>query len=333
MSRNEQVSRILFVIRTLEGAPHGLTPKDLLHRAKEQGFDVGERTIYRDLEAVEAVFPTKLIEDPVTNAKRYVLEAHTRISGHLVLSTKELFALFLSRGALAALSQTPFYEDLQTLFKKIDERIGVKGIEHLLELKDGVQFEATPQWGAGVDRTIIDAISAGCTEGHTLEIEYASASSGQTTKRRVGPHFLYFSKGALYLFAQDLNDYKIKTFALARFKSAEMLDEVFHAEPLDPDKYFAHSFGVFQGSEPQKISLLFNAKIGPYVRERKWHSSQKEIANPQGVQLDFMLAYTPEFIQWVFGFGRDCEVLAPKSLQELMLARAEGMLKIYKRAG
>lgn len=333
MSRNEQVNRILFLVRTLEGAPHGLTPKDLLSRAKAKGFDVGERTVYRDLEVLETIFPLRLIDDPVTNAKRWVLEEHTRVSGHLVLSTKELFALFLSRGALAGLKQTPFYEDLQSLFKKIDERIGAKGVQHLQELDATVQFENIPQWGAGVDRTIVDALSSACAEGHVLEIEYASANSGITSKRKVGPHFLYYSKGALYLFAQDLKDYKIKTFALARFKSAEMLDEVFHGEPLDPDKYFAHSFGVFEGKTPERVSLLFNSKIGPYVKERTWHSTQVEVFNSNGVQLDFTLAYTPEFIQWVFGFASDCEVLGPESLKDLIRDRAESMIRIYKRAG
>lgn len=333
MARNDQVTRLFFLIHTLEGAPHGLTSKELLSRAQARGFDVQERTIYRDLEALETTFPFEYNIDPSTNAKRWVLGKHARVSGHFILNSRELFALYLAKGALEPLSQTPFYSDVQALFKKLEERLDEKSIEHISEVKKEVAFHVGPKWGADVDTNILATIRAGCAEGHILDIVYSSVNSGLTASRKVGPHFLYFSKGALYLLAEDIAEKRIKTFALPRFSSATITEDIYEGEPLDPDKYFANSFGAYHGSEAQKVELLFSNQIGTFIRERKYHASQKAVLHEKGIKFEFELAITPDFIQWILGFGHDCTVLAPESLKEELKCRAEKILKMYRAAG
>lgn len=333
MARNDQVTRLFFLIHTLEGAPHGLTPKDLLSKATARGFTLTERTIYRDLEALEAAFPFEFNIDPDTNAKRWKLGKHARVSGHFILTSRELFALYLAKGALEPLSHTPFYEDMQTVFKRLEERLDEKAAEHMGEIKKEVAIHVGPKWGQDVNHQILENIRAACAESHVLEIEYKSASSGQTTKRKVGPHFLYFSKGSLYLLAEDILDKKVKTFSLPRFESAEMTEDHFAHTKIDPDEYFANSFGAYHGTEAKHVELIFSQQIGTFIKERKYHASQKWTPHEKGYKFEFDIAITPDFIQWILGFGHDCTVLAPAELKQELKERAEKILKMYRAAG
>lgn len=333
MARNDQVTRLFFLIHTLEGAARGLTPQQLQVKAAARGFNVTERTIYRDLEALEAAFPFEFATDPETSAKKWILGKHARVAGHFILTSRELFALYLAKGALEPLSKTPFYEDIQTVFKRLEDRLDDKAGDHLLEVKKDLAIHVGPKWGVGVDTEILETIRAACAEGHMLEIEYDSASSGKTALRKVGPHFLYFSKGALYLLAHDVGDEKAKTFALPRFKSARMTDETYQGEAIDPDTYFANSFGAYHGAEAKHVELIFSRQIGMFIRERQYHPSQKAIPCENGFKFEFEIAITPEFVQWILGFGHDCTVVAPQELKQELKDRAEKILKMYRAAG
>ena len=204
--RNSQVARIYTLLQVLEGAPQGLSVKELMDRVVDRGHEVKQRTIYRDLEALQqAGFPLSC-EDNATdsNASRWTLERLTRVNEHFILSTRELLALFLARGVLAPLRDTPFYVDLNSIFKKIEERVGPKGREYFQELSGEMHFEPGPRWGLGLDPVLLETVQACCAERQVLEVRYSSANSGDKRVRKLGPHYLLFAKGSVYLIAEDL---------------------------------------------------------------------------------------------------------------------------------
>ena len=240
--RNGQVTRIYSILNVLEGAPHGLTVGDIENRLKDLGHEASRRTIYRDLEALNAagfpLFPHGQSED--TNATRWVLERMTSVNNHLVLSVKELVALFLAKGVLTPLQGTPFYQDLEKVFNKIEEKLGTNARDYLKELGGEMHFEPTPKWGLGLNPDVIETVRACCSERQVLEVTYSSVNSGKRNTRRLGPHFLYFAKASLYLVAEDLDDSKIKVFSCPRMSDAKMLDEPYTKTPINPE-------GILQG--------------------------------------------------------------------------------------
>lgn len=329
--RNSQFERIIMLMNLLEGAPHGLTASALTDRLSQLGHDVTQRTVYRDLQGLHAAgLPLKERGRDDQQGQRWTLKSNARIANYLVLNSREILTLYLARSMLTPLKETPFFADLVSMFNKISATIGEQGQRYLDELSKDWVIAPGPSWGLGLKPEIIDTVRAATLEHQLLKVTYNSSNSGTVKERMLGPHFLYFSQGSLYLIAEDLGDGKLKTFALPRILSATMMDEPYTAPAVEPEKLFSSSFGIFRGGAPEKVRIAVNARIAAFIRERRWHPSQTVITRERGaLELQIEVAVTPELVQWILGFGGNLEVLEPVSLRKRILAEAEAVVGVY----
>ena len=330
--RNAQISRIYTILNILEHAPHGLSVTDLCERLNNRGFEVVKRTVYRDLDALRGSgFPLNEKGQDDDNGTRWALEKTTKVNNYLVLTARELMALYFARSMLSPLKETPFFDDLTTTFHKIEEKLSIKGKNSLEEVSKEFHFEPGAKWGLGLNPDIIETIRAACTEGQKLKVNYSSTNSQTTKDRILGPHFLYFGKGSLYLVAKDFSDGIDKTFSLPRVNQAQMLDEEFESKNINPDTYFDSAFGVYHSKNPVEVKLEFSSPISTYIKERRWHDSQRIITKENGkIELTFEVGITPELVQWVLGYGKNVKVLSPTSLKKEIKKQAKETLEIYQ---
>ena len=331
--RNAQVARIYAILDLLEqSSSGGLSAAEIAIKIEDKGHKTSKRTVYRDLEALsQAGFPL-FPKDEKTDegGTRWVLERKARVNQYFMLSARELFALYLARGALTPLKSTPFYEDLESIFKKFEEKLGTKHREHLQSLGDDLKFEPGPQWGLGLNPETLETVRAACSEGQVLNCVYNSVNTKRESKRKLGPHYLYYSKGGLYLVAEDLADKRVKVFALPRMKEAELLDEAYEGEISTPEEIFGGALGVYSSGDIYEVAIDFSADVASYVRERRWHPSQRVISRDGGsIRLHLEVARTPELWQWILGFGPNAEVVSPRALRDDIEDLAKKTLKKY----
>jgi len=332
--RNSQVARILSLLDLLEGASRALSVSELHEKIEGREHDCSKRTLYRDLQAlVQGGFPLvqENGEEGETKSK-WRLEKNTKIGQYLLLSARELFALFLARGVLTPLQGTPIYEDLQNIFNRIESKLGTKHNEHLKDLVSELHFEPGPQWGLGLVPEVLETVRAGCSENQAIECVYFSVNSQSETKRKLGPHYLYYARGGLYLVAEDFGDHKVKVFALPRMKSATLLDEEYKGTIVTPEEMFVGALNVYAGKEPKEITIEFETDIAHFVRERRWHYTQRIIALDGGkIRLQLDAGETPELISWVLGFGPSAKVITPESLAEKVSVQAMKTADNYRK--
>ncbi|MCB0367668.1 MAG: transcriptional regulator [Bdellovibrionales bacterium] len=336
--RNAQLERFWRVLSLLESSRYGLSVKELHERLRNFNIDVTDRSVRRDIDALRAT-GIEILEDEGNvdehGGQRFKVNSQHKIKDYLVLNPRELLSLFLVRGILKPLSNTPFYQDLEALFKRIESYLGDKEFQYLDEISSEIQFEPGPRWAlGGVSADTMDTLRACCTEKQIVEVDYSSANrDGERSKRRLGPMFLYFKQGALYFVAKDLGDGKTKSFAVPRIHEATMTDEPYEGEVVDPEEHFKDSFGIFRGdAQVENVEIQFAAKIAPYVRERGWHRSQEFVNKANGeLLMKLEVALTPDLIQWVMGFGPDARVLKPKKLVDTILERGRSLVKEYEK--
>lgn len=330
--RNAQISRIYAILDLLEGAPHGLTVGELKAKLEDRDHHASKRTVYRDLEALSAAgFPLFPNEDSENaQASRWILERNAKINQYLVLAPRELVALYLAQGVLSPLKDTPFYEDLNGVFRKIEEKIGTRGQEFLSELTNELRFEPGPRWGLGLNPDTLETIRAACAERQILQFHYSSVSSGTRRTRTVGPHYLYFAKSSLYLVGEDLEDSKVKVFSVPRINDATMLDKPYEGKVQTPEEFFQHSFGIFHGSRPTSVEIQFSPTVAPFVRERRWHPSQRVVSKADSsIILHLEVAVTPDLVQWILSFGPEAKVISGGDLQQRIFESAQKVMLHY----
>lgn len=330
--RNAQVSRIYAILDMLEQTPGGLSAAEIAGRIADKGHQATKRTVYRDLEALnQAGFPLfPHDEKSEAGGTRWVLEKKARVSQYLVLSARELFALYLAKGALTPLKNTPFYEDLESIFIKFEEKLGTTHRDYIRSLGDELKFEPGPQWGLGLNPDALETVRAACAEGHVLTCVYSSVNTRSETKRKLGPHYLYYAKGGLYLVAEDLGDKKVKVFALPRMKDVEMTSSSYEGEISTPEEYFGGAIGVYSSGEIFEVAIDFSAEVASFVKERRWHPSQRIVQRDGGaIRLHLEVSLTPELWQWILGFGPNAEVVSPRALRDEIAELAKKTFRKY----
>jgi predicted DNA-binding transcriptional regulator YafY len=300
-------------------------------RLTERGHEASKRTVYRDLQALsQAGFPL-FPEGEQEASTLWRLERNTRIHQYLALTAKELFALFLARGALTPLQSTPFFEDLQGIFRKLEERLGARQIDYLKQLESELKFEPGPAWGLGLNPDILETLRAGCAEGQLVEGVYYSVNSRTESQRKLGPHYLYYAQGGLYLVAEDLADQKVKVFAVPRFKSANLLDEPYEGKISSPEELFDGGMAIYNGVKAEEVVLEFEADVAHFVKERRWHPSQRITNLDQGrIRMQLEVGITPELTAWILGFGSSARALKPEGLIEELRNAAKRLTDLYR---
>jgi predicted DNA-binding transcriptional regulator YafY len=102
-------------------------------------------------------------------------------------------------------------------------------------------------------------------------------------------------------------------------------------EDLDLDAHFAGSFGIYDGKSQVVVRVRIAPSRARYVREKLWHPSQQIQPHGDGsLTVEFRLSGTVEIKSWILSFGRDAEVLEPKSLRQDLAAELQATLESYR---
>jgi predicted DNA-binding transcriptional regulator YafY len=322
MPRNAEVIRQWSILRDLEAARR-LTIDDLAQRT-----GVTTRTIRRDLEALQSAgFP---LYDELDDGKRYwTLEqrAFKRLDA-TGFTLAELSALYFSRTLVECLAATPFQQDVATAFEKLASALTPGMRQFLDRLPLVMQAKGAPPRGADerAERTHVARLLDATLHHRRVRMQYFSLSSAREKEYMVEPHRLVYSQGGLYVLAFVPAYREMRTFAIERIRSLSPLEERF--TPVEqPADAFAHSLGVNEGT-PERIEIAFEARIAPYVRERRWHPSQIVADGADGgVVVTLNVCNDWALKSWILSFGPLARVVAPESLarqirDEIDLARS-----------
>jgi predicted DNA-binding transcriptional regulator YafY len=329
MARNSQVSRILKVLHLLEMNPVGLSAREILLRLRSDGFTCSRETIYRDLACLQETHM------PVTNegsgeSAVWRLDSVVKLSRGVHFSYQELMALYLARESLKTIHTSFVYDLMDGFFQKLEAIFGPRSHQAMRDFAHTMIVQPQSSWVGNVSREVMDTIHQACAEGHVLEIEYQATSgenAGRTTSRKVGPTNLYFAHAGAYLIATDLNDKKMKTFALTRVKRAVMTSEAFDSHSFDPKIQVNASVGIFSAGEIQDIELFVQEPIASYVADRVFHPTQRVVRKENGISLFLQVRVNDDLARWVLSLGSEASVVSPLSLKENVIQIANNVIQ------
>ncbi len=87
------------------------------------------------------------------------------------------------------------------------------------------------------------------------------------------------------------------------------------ASSFSLEKLLQDSFGVHSGKDSHAVAIRFDPLVADYIREKRWHPSQKIRELPDGgLELRLRLSSLGEIQRWILSWGGSAVALSPPAL-------------------
>ncbi|HWI41737.1 MAG TPA: transcriptional regulator [Verrucomicrobiae bacterium] len=321
-----QAGRVHETIRLIESR-HGITLEEL---AEETG--VNRRTVHRDLAAIqEAGYP--LVSEWDNGRKLYRFLTRFKDVPPVHFTLRELMTLSLLRSQADLLKGTPFRDDMESIFLKVNSVLPPRFAAHLERIaKVSLPIlQGTRDYARSAH--LIDLLRDALLRQYRVELSYDARGNGNEQEYLVDPYTLLLYKGGLYLLGHAHNRGSLRTFALERVTGVRPTRERFEI-PADFDAggRLEKAFGIVD-EEAFAVRIRFAPAVAHAVRDRTWHATQEVAEQPDGsIILSFRAGGRMEIVSWVLSYGRLAELLEPAELREEIALHAREMADAYREA-
>jgi predicted DNA-binding transcriptional regulator YafY len=247
----------------------------------------------------------------------------------LQVTEGELFALLVAEKALHQYRGTNFEEPLISAFKKMAASLPDTISLNLADWEQTISFRTRAE--PILNLMIFDALAKAAAGRKQIAIKYRKPGHRHAELRVVDPWHLANINGEWFLFAFDQLRKDLRTFVPARIKSVRPTGETFQRpETFSIEKRLRDSFGVHSAQGKFHVTIRFNETVADYIREKRWHDSQKLIERKDGgVELRLELSSLQEIERWILGWGGNAVVLKPRALVELVRLSAGKLTKVH----
>jgi len=308
MSRAERLFALYFYL----DAKSGRTLAELARR-----FNVSERTVFRDLSALEA---SGVVIEQVDGRYRRASGATRPValdSGEL-----ELVRLALSNPVLER-QRGPIARAIRGLIDRLDGALRDRRPTPVASL-EGPDRSGDPAPGAA------ESLARAIRKRRPVVLRYRSLSGGTDLERGVDPWRLFHREGAWYLVGRcHLHD-EARLFRIDRIAWVRPGPGSFEVPAdFDLDRLLESAWSVFVGDGKYLIVLRFAPELAPLVENARHHPGERKARRPDGsVEYSVTLSSLEEIARWIVGFGGRVEVEQPAELarrvRELALATLAG---------
>jgi proteasome accessory factor B len=288
-------------------------------------LEVSSKSVHRDLE-----FMRDRLQLPLEFDRRrlgYYYTEEVKAFPTLQITEGELFALIVAEKALQQYRGTSFEKPLLSAIKKMEQSLPETISLNLSEVERTISFRTSTE--PIVDLKIFDALAKATAARKQLEVTYRKPGQQEPEQRVIDPYHLANINGEWFLFAYDHLRQALRTFVPSRIKAVKPTGKVFvPSQRFSVEERLRDSFGVHSGQGNFDVVLRFNASVADFVREKRWHDSQrlKELRNG-GVELHLKLSSLSEVERWVLSWGGNATVVRPSQLAENVLRAARKLLQ------
>jgi predicted DNA-binding transcriptional regulator YafY len=234
------------------------------------------------------------------------------------LTDGEVFALTLGKEMLSQYTGTSFEPLLRGAIEKICDRLPEKVKVDVDDIKCMVKFHSKAV--IPISRKMFLDLNRACEKTLPVDIIYFGARTGDTTERTIYPYRIVENRATWYVVGHCTLRNALRMFALHRIQEWKLRNERFRVpEDLDIDNWLESAFQLEHGDQEQTVRVHFQPLSARYIRERRWHLSQRLEEHHDGAcTLEFKTQNLEEVKRWVLTYGSDAEVLAPPALRDLI---------------
>jgi proteasome accessory factor B len=290
-----------------------------------RGLEVSTKSIYRDLDFMRDRLELPLEFDALRNGYHYTEEVTNFPT--LQITEGELFALLVAEKALQQYRGTTFEKPLLSAFRKMAASLPDTVSLNLADWEQTISFRTSAEPILNLE--IFDALAKATAQHHQLLLSYRKPGRKETEPRVVDPYHLANINGEWFLFAYCHLRKDIRTFVPARILEVKQTGKTFsRPQKFSLEKRLRDSFGVVSGEGDYDVVVRFNELVADYIREKRWHPSQRLVELPDGgVELRLKLSSLTEIQRWILSWGGGAKATSPPELKESIREAAQSILK------
>jgi predicted DNA-binding transcriptional regulator YafY len=291
-----------------------------------QEFEISERTVYRDIQALGEV-GVPIVAMPG--------EGYRLMEGYYLppisFSADEARSLYLAISMLVGLA-TPGRTQTaaRSVLEKIRAVLPAATLRQVEALQAILHFFALPGLSLNFDDKTFLTLQEAIHQRRVVHLRYHALYTNEVTERDVEPMALAFLDKAWILSGYCHLRQGVRAFRLDRIDRLAVRDE--HFTPREVNLR-AYSTTV----EPFTVTVRFDPTIVRWVREQQHYSWVEEQTSPTGSAPEggeTIMVYRPRSFEqiegWLLSWGDKMEVLEPLALRERLATAAARILSRHR---
>lgn len=185
----------------------------------------------------------------------------------------------------------------------------------------------------------VDAVSNAINEDKAIQFRYYKYKLDKDREFRhdgryyeISPFALVWDDENYYMMGYDAQADKMKHFRVDKMTSIRITDKTREGKSVfagtDMSTYNTMVFGMY-GGKPEKVTLRFEASLIDPVIDRFGKDIIIIDENNGWFNICVNAQISPQFYAWVFGFGTQCEIVAPDYVKDEMRSLAQKVCEKY----
>ena len=258
-------------------------------------------------------FPLHNFKDAESGLQRHYLTP-------LTFTASEALAIIAAGQSLLSQEGLPFSNDLGTALLKVKAAIcSIEDKRAFFRMEPRFTYFGEKSRDYTPWQSFIQQIRECIYHCWSISVVYDSFSSDEVTERLLDPYDFYWNKGNLYLAAYCHRHNEMRSFRIDRLNAIQTIEERFNRNAeFDLNRYLGQSWRVYRGNEDViKVKILVYLPAARLFRETRYHETQKLEELEDGRLYCTLTVYdSPEFRNWLLGWGSQVEVMEPGELRE-----------------
>lgn len=327
--REETYTRHWRILCFILNSSHGKLLSEIVRDLHDHGFDVVERTVRRDLLALQhAGFP--VASEKVSRGTVWTLSKNYQNLPPPPFGLHEAFAMLVARSVLVARGHVQLAQQISGILDKLTHKAAPEFHQVMDRLEGSVYCKPLTRAPSGAIPGHCDRITQAIQEQKKLRVTYRNAAGHVSKGRLLAPIRLWIDNQQTYLIAYCYQRHDMRMFLLSRFEEMVVTDERFEVTwKFDAEKYATESFGVFR-TTPEEIELEFDDLLKSYFEAHPLHPTQRLSRRRGRGCLRLRVGVNESLIHRLLGFGHWVRVVKPRALADLLIERHRQAIAAYE---
>lgn len=321
------------LLRLLPTHGTGSTAAQLTQTLGHAGYAVSKRTVERDLQLLEHLFPLQCNDRSQPYGWKWMPRMASPFPG---ISLAEALSLSLAETYLRTLLPEGLLETLTPRFAQAHEKIETLSEQPVTRWLDKVRQvpphlpRLSPTLAPGVMATVQQAL----LEDTPIEAEYTSTTQGRQARCLVLHPLGLVQRGPVFYLVATAFEYDdIRLYAVHRIKKAVLTTGTPRCpQGFDLDDYIATGALEFGDGKTLTLKARVRAHLGDMLSEMPLADDQTLKPLDDGdYTLSATLSDSWQLRWWILQQGSDIEILAPRALRAEIAQTLENAAKQYRK--